>query len=95
MKFQVSEGEKYQQVMEVEIPAEEMELPIKLACKRLAQKVNIPGFRKGKAPRAILENYVGMEAILEEACEEVVPKAYLDGLKRLAWNPAPGRRLKC
>lgn len=87
MKFQVSEGEKYQKVMEVEIPAEEMELPIKLACKRLAQKVNIPGFRKGKAPRAILENYVGMEAILEEACEEVVPKAYLDGLKETGVEP--------
>ena len=60
MKFQVSEGEKFQKVMETEIAAEEMEQPLRLACKRLAEKVNIPGFRKGKAPRTILENYCGL-----------------------------------
>lgn len=87
MKFQVSEGEKYQKVMEVEVPVEEMELPIKFACKRLAQKVNIPGFRKGKAPRSILENYLGIEAILEEACDELLPKAYVEGLQETGIVP--------
>ena len=62
MKFQVTEGEKYQKVMAAEVPLEEMELPIKFACKRLAQKVNIPGFRKGKAPRSVLESFVGQES---------------------------------
>ena len=48
MKFQVSDGEKYQKVMQAEIPVEELEMPIKYACKRLAEKVNIPGFAKGQ-----------------------------------------------
>ena len=66
MKFQVSDGEKFQKIMEIEIPVEELEQPIRLACKRLANKVNIPGFRKGKAPRSILENFLGINAILDE-----------------------------
>ena len=87
MKFQVSDGEKYQKVMEAEIPVEELDIPIKLACKRLANKVNIPGFRKGKAPRTILENFVGIQAILEEASDELMPKAYTDGLKETGLQP--------
>ena len=65
MKFQVSDGEKFQKIMEIEIPVEELEQPIRLACKRLSNKVNIPGFRKGKAPRSILENFLGIAAILD------------------------------
>ena len=80
MKFNVTEGEKYQKVMEVEIPVAETELPIKFACKRLSQKANIPGFRPGKAPRAVLENYLGLPAIMEEAMDELLPKAYAQGL---------------
>ena len=33
------------------------------ACKRLAQRVNVPGFRQGKAPKNILEKYVGIAAL--------------------------------
>lgn len=87
MKFQVSEGEKFQKIMEVEIAAEEMEQPLRLACKRLAEKVNIPGFRKGKAPRTILENYLGIQAILEEAADIIMPQAYMQGLKENSLRP--------
>ncbi len=87
MKFQVSDGEKYQKVMEAEISAEEMDLPIKLACKRLAEKVNIPGFRKGKAPRSVLENFIGIQAILEEAADDMLGQAYVAGLKETGLEP--------
>ena len=87
MKFQVSDGEKYQKVMQAEIPVEELEMPIKYACKRLAEKVNIPGFRKGKAPRSVLESFVGMPAILEEAADDLMGKAYTAGLEETGLEP--------
>lgn len=87
MKFQVNDGEKYQKVMQAEIPVEELEMPIKFACKRLAEKVNIPGFRKGKAPRSVLENYLGMPAILEEAADDLLGKAYTQGLEETGLEP--------
>lgn len=87
MKFQVSDGEKFQKIMEIEIPVEELEQPIRLACKRLSNKVNIPGFRKGKAPRSILENFLGIAAILDEAADDLLPKAYVEGLKETGLEP--------
>ncbi len=87
MKFQVSDGEKFQKIMEIEIPVEDLEQPIRLACKRLANKVNIPGFRKGKAPRSILENFLGINAILDEAADDLLPKAYVEGLKETGLEP--------
>lgn len=44
------------------------------ACKRIAQRVNIAGFRKGKAPRNILEKHVGVNAIKQEALDAILPK---------------------
>ncbi len=87
MKFQVNDGEKFQKVMEVEIPAAEMEQYIRIGCKKLADKVNIPGFRKGKAPRSILENYLGTQAILEEAADAAIPPAYAQGLRETGIEP--------
>ncbi|MDO4582090.1 MAG: trigger factor [Bacillota bacterium] len=87
MRFQVSDGEKYQKIMQVEIPAEEMENQVKFACKRLANKVNIPGFRPGKAPRVILESQLGIEAILEEAADGVIGEAYAQGLRETGLEP--------
>lgn len=94
MKFQVSEGEKYEKIMEVEIPVEELELPIKFACKRLAEKVNIPGFRKGKAPRSVLESFVGIDAILEEMADDMLGKAYVEGLKETGLEPVAQPRVE-
>ena len=87
MKFNVTEGEKYQKIVEVEIPAEETELPIKSACRRLAQKVNIPGFRPGKAPRSVLESFLGMDAIMDEVSDDLLPKAYVEALKETGIEP--------
>jgi trigger factor len=87
MNFQVSDGEKYQKVMEAQIPAEELNFAMRQAMKRLSARLNIPGFRKGKVPQSIIENYVGLDTILSEAAEEVVPRAYVKGLQELALDP--------
>lgn len=44
------------------------------ACRQLSHKVNIPGFRKGKAPRSVLEKTFGVEYIKREALERLVPE---------------------
>ena len=51
------------------------------AVRRVAQRVDIPGFRKGKAPRGILQNYVGKDYLVEEAMESLVPEAVGDAVR--------------
>jgi trigger factor len=46
------------------------------ACKRLAQRVNVPGFRQGKAPKNILEKYVGIAALQREVLDSVLPTIF-------------------
>lgn len=46
------------------------------SCKRLSQRVNIPGFRRGKAPRNILEKHIGPEAIQRDALEYMLPNIF-------------------
>ncbi len=46
------------------------------ACKRLAQRVNVPGFRQGKAPKNILEKYVGIAALQKEVLNSLLPTIF-------------------
>lgn len=79
--------ENHKVVLTIEVPAEELDKGIKAACKSLANRVNIPGFRKGKAPRRILEMNIGKEAILEEAFDYVAQKAFEEALKQENLDP--------
>ena len=49
--------------------------------RRLAKKTDIPGFRKGKAPQSVMEQYLGKDSILEDAINHLVPDAYEKALK--------------
>ena len=51
------------------------------ACKRISQNVNIAGFRKGKAPKNIIEKYVGVDSIRREALETILPKTFSEVIK--------------
>ncbi len=55
--------------IKIELPAAEVNKGFAKAVQKIAGQVNIPGFRKGKAPRSILERHVGKEAIQQEAFE--------------------------
>jgi len=57
------------------------------AYKSLVKKYNVPGFRKGKTPRPILEQYIGKPALLEEAIEIMAPEAYDKAVKELELKP--------
>jgi trigger factor len=65
-----------QVLLEIEVDPEQMERSIDKAFRRLAQRVEVPGFRKGKTPRPMLERHIGRERILREAHEILIPEAY-------------------
>ena len=65
----------------VEVPPERLDAAIAEAVKHLSQRTKIHGFRPGKAPRAVVERAVGPEAVLEEAMDHLVQRAYRDALR--------------
>ncbi len=87
MKVTREKIENNQAFLTIEMEPAEMEGPLEDSYRRLAKKVNIPGFRKGKAPRAILEHYIGKESLLEEALKHLVPQAYEKALKEQEIEP--------
>ena len=60
----------------VTVPAEDVDAAIKKAYDKLGTKVRIPGFRKGKAPRPVVDNYLGRDYVLTEATEAIVEDTY-------------------
>jgi trigger factor len=64
----------------IELDREQVEKGLDRAARRLSQKYAIPGFRKGKAPRFIVENYFGRPALLEEASDDLINKAFREAL---------------
>jgi trigger factor len=66
--------------VDVELDQSQVEKGLDRAARRLSQKYNIPGFRKGKAPRFIVENYFGRPALIEEASEDLINKAFKEAL---------------
>ncbi len=65
----------------IEVPFEELQPSLDAAYGRIAQQVTIPGFRKGKVPARIIEQRFGRGAVLEEAVNDALPKAYEDAVK--------------
>ena len=81
------QGEKCEQLLEVEISAEEMEEPFNAKVKQYAGRVNIPGFRKGKAPAHVVSSFIGVETLLGEVAEELFGKAYQEAIKEHGFIP--------
>jgi trigger factor len=73
--------------LDIELDREQVEKGLDRAARRLSQKVNVPGFRKGKAPRFILENYFGRDALVEEATDDLVNKAFREVLEQQQIEP--------
>ncbi len=67
--------------VDIDIPAKDAVNFYNQAVKRLAQYVNIPGFRKGKAPRNIIEQNIGEERIKQEALEGALPRIFSEVIR--------------
>lgn len=63
-------------LLEIEVDAEQMERSMDKAYRRLVQKVEVPGFRKGKTPRNMLERHLGRDRLVSEAIDILIPEAY-------------------
>lgn len=81
MKVTAEKIDAHKTVLEMEIPQGEVAKALDRAYQKLAGKVNIPGFRKGKVPRKVLEMRLGKEALLDEAFDIIAPQAYAKALK--------------
>jgi trigger factor len=73
--------------LQIELDKERFERGLDQAARRLSQKYPIHGFRPGKAPRFMIERTFGREALIEEASEDLINKAFRDALKEQAIEP--------
>jgi len=76
MNSKLEKIEKNTATLEIEVSEEQFEKGIQKAYKKNVGRFNIPGFRKGKAPRVIIERYYGEGVFYEDAINEVCPEAY-------------------
>ena len=68
-------------LLEIELDDERVTKSLNQAAQRLSQRYRIPGFRKGKAPRVVIEQTLGADAVFEEAIERMIPQAYEQAIK--------------
>ncbi len=76
MSLQVEKLEKNMAKLTIEVSAEEFDKAMNNAYHKQKAKINIPGFRKGKAPRAMIEKMYGAGIFYEEAANAIIPEAY-------------------
>ena len=76
MSLQVEKLEKNMAKLTIEAGADELEKAIEKAYQKQKNKISIPGFRKGKVPRQMVEKMYGKEVFYEDAANELIPDAY-------------------
>ena len=76
MSLQVEKLEKNMAKLIIEVPAEEFEAAIEKAYQKNKSKIQVPGFRKGKVPRTMIEKMYGKEFFYEDAANSIIPDAY-------------------
>ena len=76
MKVELKKEENNIVHMEIEVPKEEAQKAYDKAVRRISENANIPGFRKGKAPKAVIERNFGIDAIKYEALEALLPEVF-------------------
>lgn len=68
--------------LDIEVDQAQVEKALDRAARRISQKHTIPGFRKGKAPRFIIERYFGLNVLMEEASEDLLNRSFKDAIKQ-------------
>ena len=76
MSLQVEKLEKNMAKLTIEVSAEELEKALESAYQKNKNKMSIPGFRKGKVPRKMIEQMYGAAVFYEDAANEIIPDAY-------------------
>mgnify|MGYP001149557253 CR=1 FL=1 len=94
MKVNAERIENCQVVLNIEVEADELDKSLNESYHRLVNKVSIPGFRKGKAPRAILEQHLGKGTLLEDALERLIPQLYKQAIELQELEPIAEPRIE-
>lgn len=76
MSLQVEKLEKNMAKLTIEVPASDLEKALQSAYMKQKNKISLPGFRKGKVPRQMIEKMYGAEIFYDDAANELIPKAY-------------------
>ena len=87
MKVTTEDLENRRIALNIEAEASELDKSLGEAYDHLVKEVSVPGFRKGKAPRVILEQHIGKRALLEEALEHLVPQLYKQAIESKNLEP--------
>ena len=82
MKIDKSKVENQQVTLTLEVEGDEIEKYLVQAAKKLSNQLKIPGFRKGKAPKSIVEKVVGREGLVEESLQFSVPNLVNDAIDK-------------
>lgn len=87
LKYKIKKQENDEVILEVEIEKSEVKTELNKTCNDLSYKVKIPGFRKGKIPRNILEMHLTKEYLYEKTADELIEKTYYDAIKQSKIEP--------
>ncbi len=87
MKVTAERVPESQVVLQIEVDPERVERSMDWAYRKLAGRTKVPGFRKGKVPRPMLERYVGREALMQEALDHLVPEVYREAVEQESIDP--------
>jgi trigger factor len=80
--------------LSIEAEASELDKSLDEAYHHLVNEVSIPGFRKGKAPRAILVQHIGKKNLLDEALEHLIPQLYKQAVESQKLEPIAGPQIE-
>lgn len=87
MKVSMEPMQNSQILLNIEMETAEVDKYLDRAYHRLAKQVSVPGFRRGKVPREVLVQYVGKDALLREALEDLIPEAYAEAIESQELEP--------
>ncbi len=93
VKWEKLENNKFK--LEIEVPFSEVDNALARAYRKVVAKINLPGFRKGKIPRQVLEMRFGPEILHEDALEILLPHAYHQAIMEADLEPIDEPEIEC
>src|SRR5690625_2899574 len=87
MKTQVEKLPHSRVALEIEVEPERVEAALEQAYRRIVRRLDVPGFRRGRAPRAIVERRYGRESLLQEALDDLLPAVFSEAVEEVGLNP--------
>lgn len=87
MQITVEEITRHEVKLTMDVPPSRLDAAMDSAYRKLVKRYKVPGFRPGRAPRAIFERHVGRAALFEEATEDLIPRLYEEAIREKDLNP--------